>query len=229
MTKTMPSRVIGYVRCSTQRQGVSGLGLAAQQSAIGEFGRIHGLELVREYREVESGRNNGRPVLQQAIAHAKATRSLLLIAKLDRLARDVFFVSGLMKEVDFRACDYPDDDPFILHIRAAVAEDEARRISQRTSAALQAAKRRGVKLGASDLRCRNLTREAARKGAKSNALSAKKVNADATAIVTGLRSGGMTLAEIATELDARGIFTRTGKTWSAMQVSRLVERVRFGQ
>jgi DNA invertase Pin-like site-specific DNA recombinase len=224
MTKKMPSKVIGYVRVSTQRQGTSGLGLAAQQSAIVEFCRVNGLELQKEYCEVESGRHNARPVLQQAIVHAKATRSLLLIAKLDRLARDVHFISGLMKEVDFRAADYPDDDPFILHIRAAVAEDEARRISQRTSAALQAAKRRGVKLGASNPNCRNLTPDAARKGAERNALLAEKDNVETTAIVTGLRSAGLTLLEIAKALDARGIFTRTGRTWNPMQISRLLNR-----
>jgi DNA invertase Pin-like site-specific DNA recombinase len=222
MTKQLPSKVIAYVRVSTQRQGISGLGLAAQQSAIAEFCRANGLTLLKEYREVESGRKDDRPVLRQAIAQAKAAKGLLLIAKLDRLARDVHFISGLMKQVDFRACDYPDDDAFILHIRAAVAEDEARRISQRTKDALQAAKRKGKKLGASNPACRNLTRSAARKGAKSNALRAQVANAEATAIIRSLKH--LSLAAIASELDARGIFTRTGRTWSAMQVSRLLAR-----
>jgi DNA invertase Pin-like site-specific DNA recombinase len=222
MTKQLPSKAIGYIRVSTQRQGQSGLGLSAQQAAIAEFCRANGLTLLREYREVESGRHNERPVLAQAIAQARACKGLLLIAKLDRLARDVHFISGLMKQVDFRACDYPDDDAFILHIRAAVAEDEARRISQRTKDGLQAAKRKGVKLGASNPACRNLTRSAARKGAKSNALKAREANAEATAIIRSLKH--LTLAGIASELDARGIFTRTGRTWSAMQVSRLLAR-----
>lgn len=129
-----------------------------------------------------------------------------------------------MEQVDFRACDYPDDDPFILHIRAAVAEDEARKISKRISEALQAAKRRGVKLGASNPRCRNLTPHAQRKAAKSNAMKAREANAEASAIVIGLRSRGMTFTQIAQELDDRGLYTRTGCQWNAMQVWRLLDR-----
>lgn len=224
MTKPMPSKAVAYIRCSTQRQGISGLGLAAQQKAIADFCAGRGLTLLREYREVESGRHNERPVLAEAIRYAKSTKSLLLIAKLDRLARNVAFIANLMESVDFRACDYPDDDPFMLHIRAAVAEDEARRIGLRTSAALQAAKRRGVKLGASNPACRNLTRHAARKGAKAVSHKAQQANAEATALILRLRDKGMTLAAIASELVANGIFTRTGKEWSAMQVSRLLAR-----
>lgn len=221
---TTRKNVIAYIRCSTQRQGVSGLGLAAQQQAITEYCRVHGLTMLREYREVESGRHDQRPVLAQAIAQAKAAKGLLLIAKLDRLARDVHFISGLMKQVDFRACDFPDDDPFMLHIRAAVAEDEARRISKRTSDALQAAKRCGVLLGASNPKCRNLTRQAARKGALTLSLKAREANTETTAIIVRLRDQGLSLHAIAKTLDTKGLLTRTGRHWSAMQVSRLLSR-----
>lgn len=218
------TRAVGYVRVSTKRQGVSGLGLDAQQKAIADFCAANGLTLIKEYREVESGKNNSRPVLAQAIAQTKATKAVLLIAKLDRLARNVHFISGLMESVDFRACDYPDDDPFILHIRAAIAEDEARKISLRISEALQAAKRRGVKLGGSNPRCRNLTPQAQRKAARANAMKAREANAEATGIVTGLRSNGLTFEQIAQELDDRGLYTRTGCQYNAMTVWRLVER-----
>jgi DNA invertase Pin-like site-specific DNA recombinase len=223
-TKPRP-KVCSYIRCSTQRQGKSGLGLEAQRAAVTAFCRENDCELVEEFQEVESGRKDDRPVLKRALARAKATKSTLFIAKLDRLGRDLHFISGLMKEgVDFRAGDAPGADPFMLHVRAAFAEEEARRISQRTKDALAAYKARGGQLGASNPRCRNLTRPAARKGAKSNALRAQVANAEASAIISALRDKGLTLVAIASELDARGIFTRTGRTWSAMQVSRLLAR-----
>lgn len=223
-TKPRP-KVCSYVRVSTQRQGRSGLGLDAQRSAVAAFCRENDCELVEEFQEVESGRKDDRPVLKRALARAKALRATLFFAKLDRLARDVHFISGLMKQgVDFRCGDLPGRDPFLIHLWASFAEEEARRISQRTKDALQAAKRKGVKLGASNPACRNLSPSAARKGAKSNKLRAQVANAEVSVIVGKLRENGMTLAAIAAELDARGIFTRTGRTWSAMQVSRLLAR-----
>jgi len=226
VTKPRP-KIVSYLRCSTQRQGRSGLGLDAQRAAVAAFCRENGCEHVEEFQEVESGRKDDheRPVLARALARAKSLKATLFICKLDRLGRDVHFISGLMKEgVDFRAGDAPDQDPFMLHVRAAFAEEEARKISQRTRDALRAAKRRGVKLGASNPRCRNITRSAALKGAKRNALLAQKANASVTPIVASLRERGLTLTEIAQELVRRGLFTRTGREWSAMQVSRLLER-----
>ena len=220
-------KVCSYLRCSTQRQGRSGLGLEAQRAAVAAFCRENECELVEEFQEIESGRKDDRPVLQRALTRAKALRATLFIAKLDRLGRDVHFISGLMKEgVDFRCGDVPGADPFMLHVRAAFAEEEARRISQRTKDALRAAKSRGVRLGASNPRCRNLTRSAARKGAKRNASLAENANAETTGIVTSLRSSGMTFTQIALELSRRGMFTRRGREWSPMQVWRLAERAR---
>lgn len=223
-TKPRP-KVVSYVRVSTVRQGRSGLGLDAQRAAVAAFCRENACDLVEEYQEVESGKHDDRPVLARALARAKSLRATLFIAKLDRLGRDVHFISGLMKEgVDFRAGDVPGADAFMLHVRAAFAEEEARRISQRTKDALKAAKRRGVKLGASNPKCRNISRAAARKGAKRNVSLAQKAYAEVTPIVTRLRDAGKTLGEIARELDARGILTRSGCTWNPMQVSRVLAR-----
>jgi DNA invertase Pin-like site-specific DNA recombinase len=129
-----------------------------------------------------------------------------------------------MEQVDFRACDYPDKDPFMLHIRAAVAEEEARKISQRTRDALAAYKARGGRLGAAHPAGHRVTSQEALKGSKRTALLAREANAEATAIATELRTGGMSLLAIAAELDARGVATRTGKSWNAMGVLRLLRR-----
>ncbi len=142
------SKYIAYFRVSTERQGVSGLGLEAQQTSVNQYVARSGGELLAEYVEVESGRKSDRPQLTAAIAKAKKLGAILLIAKLDRLARRVHFISGLMETgVQFRAADMPNADRFMLHVYAAMAEEEARRISERTRNALQAAKARGVKLG----------------------------------------------------------------------------------
>jgi DNA invertase Pin-like site-specific DNA recombinase len=218
------TKVLGYIRCSTTRQSESGLGLEAQQAAIEGYCRSNGYELLDVFTEVESGRKNDRPILRKAIARTKVVRGLLVIAKLDRLARSVAFISQLMEQVDFRACDYPDKDPFMLHIRAAVAEEEARKISQRTKDALAAYKARGGRLGAAHAAGHRITLQEASKGAQRTATIAREANAEATAIATELRTGGMSLPSIAAELDARGIATRTGKSWNAMQVLRLLRR-----
>ena len=140
---------IAYYRVSTTRQGQSGLGLEAQRKAVANFVHVKGWEVGSEYTEIESGRRNDRPQLALAIADAKKHKAKLVIAKLDRLARNVHFVSGLMEtNVDFVAVDMPTADRFMLHVYAAMAEEEGRRISQRTKAALAAAKARGIKLGA---------------------------------------------------------------------------------
>lgn len=139
---------VAYYRVSTQKQGQSGLGMEAQEAAVRSFCDARGLKLDAAFTEVESGRKSDRPELAKAFAKARRVRGVVVIAKLDRLARDVHFVSGLIKQgVAFACVDAPDDDAFMLHIRASVAEDEARKISQRTRDALAAAKARGVKLG----------------------------------------------------------------------------------
>jgi DNA invertase Pin-like site-specific DNA recombinase len=160
------TKVVAYYRVSTQRQGQSGLGLDGQRSAVEQFCRENRYDLLDEFTEVESGRKSDRPVLRKALARAKATKSVLVIAKLDRLARNVHFVSGLMEAgVEFTACDMPSANRLTLHIISAVGEAEAKAISDRTRTALQAAKARGTLLGASNPRCRSLTQENRQKGA----------------------------------------------------------------
>ncbi len=139
---------IPYYRVSTARQGQSGLGLEAQQSSVHDFARAKSLHLVKEFTEIESGSSNKRPVLQQALSACKEEDAVLLIAKLDRLGRNVAFISTLLEsKVEFIAVDNPYANKLVVHIMAAFAEHERDLISARTKDALKAAKRRGVELG----------------------------------------------------------------------------------
>jgi DNA invertase Pin-like site-specific DNA recombinase len=210
-------KYVAYYRVSTQRQGASGLGLEAQQSAVRDFA---GSAVVESFTEVESGkRHDNRPQLALAIAACKKRNATLIVAKLDRLARNVAFTAALMDSgVDFQACDNPHATRLTIHILAAVAEDEARRISERTKAALAAAKRRGVQLGNP---C-NLTTTAARKGNRANAAAAKSYGEPIRAAAAKLRDKGYSLTAIAETLTGRGILTRRGKTWSPTAVMRLL-------
>src|ERR1700683_5698599 len=140
------SRYIAYYRVSTARQGKSGLGLEAQKQAV--QAHLNGEKPLSEFTEVESGRRSDRPQLAAALAACRVHRAVLVIAKLDRLARNVAFVSSLMEAgVEFEACDFPQANRLTIHILAAVAEHETRMISDRTRAALSAAKSRGTVLG----------------------------------------------------------------------------------
>lgn len=141
-------KAITYYRVSTEKQGTSGLGLDAQRQAVQDFAKTNDFMLTTEYVEVESGRNNNRPVLLAALNECKQQQATLLIARLDRLGRNVAFISKLMEAgVDFKAVDNPNAVKFTVHIMAAFAEHERDLISERTIAALKAAKDRGVELG----------------------------------------------------------------------------------
>lgn len=221
-------KYVAYYRVSTQRQGQSGLGLEAQQSAVTQFVNGHG-ELIGECTEVETGKRSDRPELAKAIAQAKRTTATLVIAKLDRLARNVAFISALMESgVDFVACDNPHANRLTIHILAAVAEDEARRISERTRAALAAYKARGGKLGSHHPRCKSISAEAARKGQRAasahNREQARDAYADLLPTIQELRDAGQSLREISRELNRLGHTTRTGKRWNAVQVKRVIDR-----
>lgn len=141
-------KAITYYRVSTERQGASGLGLDAQKQAVQEFANANNFMLTSEYIEVESGKKSNRPVLLEALSACKGERATLLIAKLDRLGRNVAFISKLMEAgIDFKAVDNPHAGKLIVHIMAAFAEHERDMISERTIAALKVAKSKGVELG----------------------------------------------------------------------------------
>ena len=201
---------------------------------MAEYVRQHGGKLVGEYIEVETGKSKDRPELANAIAHAKRSKSQLVVAKLDRLARNVAFTSALMEtKIDFVCCDNPHANRFTIHILAAVAEHEAEQISQRTKVALAAAKKRGVKLGSArpgHWDGREHKRQVGLKKARKAAADAHKrafdeEYADLFSVVAELDADGLSLRAIAGELNDRGYETRRGKPWNAMQVSRLLKRV----
>lgn len=226
-------KFIGYIRVSTQKQGDSGLGLEAQLSAIDGHAKGNAGEVVTVYREVESGTDNARPELAKAVAHAKRIRARLVIAKLDRLARNVAFVANLMESgVDFVACDNPNANKLTVHILAAVAEDEAERISARTKAALQAAKARGVLLGSArpgHWEGREVARvDGAHRGGSVTkarlAAEAAPIYGAVLPIVRQMNTGGASLQSIADRLNADGHTTVRGLPWKAMQVHRLLKR-----
>ena len=150
----MSKPIVAYYRVSTDRQGIRGLGIEAQQAAVEQYTRHTEGNLLAEYREAESGRKSDRPQLREALKHARRVGAVLVVAKLDRLSRNLAFLSALMEaRIDFVCCDNPHANRLTLHILAAVAEDEAVRISERTKAALAAYKRRGGLLGTRDPRC----------------------------------------------------------------------------
>lgn len=226
--------IVAYFRVSTKRQGQSGLGLEGQAVAVEAYAKQTGRTIVARYLEVESGRNSARPELAKALSHAKRSKGILAVAKLDRLARDVEFLARIMNsEADFVACDNPAANRLTLHILAAVAEAEARTTSDRTKAALAAAKTRGVLLGSA-----RPGHWAGREQARLNGLAkartvaatvrterAEQAYADILPAMTEMRANGMTLAAIAERLNSEGHTTRRGKPWNPVQVSRVLVRV----
>ena len=219
---------VAYYRVSTDRQGRSGLGLEAQQAAVRQYVSGHG-QLAAEYTEVETGKRSDRPNLANALAHARRQGATLVIAKLDRLARNMAFTATLMESgADFVACDIPEANRLTIHILAAVAEDEARRISERTKAALEAYKVRGGLLGANHPKCREISRAAAKKGGPLGAArvaeQARKSYADLLPVMQQLHDAGRSLRQIAAYLNESGHVTRTGRDWNATQVKRVLDR-----
>lgn len=220
-------RLVAYYRASTRKQAGSGLGLEAQQAAVLSYAKARSAEVLAEYIEVETGKRADRPKLAEALAHARKARAVLVIAKLDRLARNVHFVSGLMESgVPFNCADRPGADPFRLHIEAAIAEEEARKISQRTKDALAAAKRRGVLLGSRNPACRSLTDSARRGGTTSTKAKARTFYADVMDTIKDRRTAGATLGTIAAELNAAGHVTQRGLPFTATAVYRLLAHSR---
>jgi DNA invertase Pin-like site-specific DNA recombinase len=226
-------KLIAYYRVSTEKQGQSGLGLEAQRTAVEIFARASGHTIEATYTEVESGKRADRPELAKAVAHARRGRAKLVIAKLDRLARNVAFLSAMMEAgVEFVACDNPAANRLTIHILAAVAEDEARRISERTTVALAAAKARGTLLGSArkdhwtgreDVRLAGLAkgREQARIVKRAKSLAGV---ADLLPEMKTRRAAGESLATIAAAMNAAGHRTTRGNEWSAMGIKLAIDR-----
>lgn len=199
------TKAVGYYRVSTDKQGASGLGLESQQTAVQGFAKANGMVLTNEFTEVESGKKNNRPILLEALAYCKKHKAKLVIAKLDRLGRNVAFISNLMEsKVPFVAVDNPQANEFILHIMAAFAEHERKMISERTIKALAAAKRRGVVLGANGKKLAKANKDASRDFARKNA-----------PIINEIKGRGiLTVRAISEELNRLNIPTfRKGSRW----------------
>ena len=219
-------KYIAYYRVSTDRQGKSGLGLEAQRTAVMDYLNGGSWELIEEYTEVESGKRNDRPELLKALEACKRQKAILIIAKLDRLARNVAFVANLMESgVEFLAVDMPQANKLTVHIMAAMAEHEREMISQRTKAALQAAKERGTKLGWSIPSRKKEQRQATLKANQTNRDNASRFAANVLPIVREIESAGITtLKGMAEALNARGVHTARGGKWYPTTVKNLVER-----
>lgn len=217
---------IAYYRVSTERQGRSGLGLQAQEERCIAFAAQNGMALVEAFTEVETGKGSDaldrRPQLALALAAARRRRCPVLVAKLDRLSRDVHFIAGLMAQrVPFVVAELGADvDPFMLHIYAALAEKERRMISERTRAALAARKRQGAQLGNPTNRA-----EAGRTGAASTAKAAQRFAENVAPVIRQIRASGVTsLCAIAAVMNTRGVRTARGGQWAATQVGAVLAR-----
>jgi DNA invertase Pin-like site-specific DNA recombinase len=229
----MSAELVVYCRVSTKQQGASGLGLEAQRSAVEAYARQHGAKVAALYTEVESGKLAERPELAKALAHAKRSKATLCCAKLDRLARNVEFLARILNAgTEFVACDYPAANRLTLHIMAAVAENETKAISDRTKAALAAAKARGTVLGSArpghwDGR-EKARLQGARKGAEVSAAVRSKAAVEAYSdlwpMMEEMRAKEMSLQAIADELNKQGHKTRRGRPWNPVQVLRVLER-----
>ncbi|MGO9773122.1 MAG: recombinase family protein [Roseiarcus sp.] len=219
-------KFVSYLRVSTARQGHSGLGLEAQRSAVASFLNGGRWKLIGEYVEVESGSRDDRPKLAEALSVCRLHNATLVIAKLDRLSRDAHFLLGLTKAgVRFIAADMPAANEMVVGMMAVVAQAERKMISQRTRAALAAAKARGVKLGKPE-NLRNQKMGCAN-GRAARTRAAINRAGDLLPIIANIKAAGTgSLRGIAVELNSRGIPAARGGRWSAVQVKRVCEQAR---
>ena len=215
-----PRNYVTYFRVSTQRQGRSGLGIEAQKASVKAYLDAHGGAVLATWTEIESGKRNDRPALEAALKRCRQTRATLLVARLDRLSRNAAFLLTLRDSgARFVACDMPDMNETVVGILAVIAQHEREAISARTKAALQAARRRGVRLGNPRLRPGT-----ARSAAHASAANAGKAEARALElrdVIEDARTTGCeTLVEIAQHLDSLSIRTARGAAWTATGVRR---------
>ncbi|WP_024922006.1 MULTISPECIES: recombinase family protein [unclassified Afipia] len=220
MSPKAAPRFVAYYRVSTDRQGKSGLGLEAQQSSVRGYLNGGTWDLVGEFTEVESGKNNSRPELARALDACRKHKARLVIAKLDRLSRNLAFIAALMESgVEFVAVDNPHANKLTVHILAAVAQHEREMISERTRSALQAAKARGKVLGNPRLR------EAALTGSAAVKASAERFAANVLPVVKEIQeAGAKTNSAIAAKLNERKVSTARGGRWSHVQVAAILRR-----
>lgn len=224
----MTKRYVAYYRCSTRKQGQSGLGLEAQREAARRF--VGEDLLIAEFEEVETGARADRPALDAALRECRLRGATLVIAKLDRLSRSVSFISRLMEEgADFVAVDMPSANRFTLHIMAAMAEQEREMISHRTKVALAAARERGVVLGGrrGSSRIEDHSEAGRSRSVEVRRTRARQRAIECLTIVDDIkRTGVVSLRGIAREMNARSIAAPRGGEWSAAQVARLPARAR---
>ena len=220
MLNVKPTKYVLYLRVSSRSQGSSGLGIEAQRRDINLYLNSHGGEVVEEFVEVMSGCRDDRPELQDAIALCKKDGCTLLVSKLDRLSRDVEFVARICKDkkLSIKIAQIPNADNFQIHLFAALASQEREFISQRTKAALAAAKARGVVLGNPKIAEINRTRRR----------TARKIANQYAPIVLPLRNKGLTYFEIASTMNQMGIRTSRGKEFKPTSVKRIVDRASVG-
>ena len=211
-------KFVAYYRVSTDRQGKSGLGLQAQREAVTSYLNGGRWTLVEEFTEVESGKHVHRHKLKAALAACKKLKAKLVIAKLDRLSRNLAFIATLMEsDVEFVACDMPHANKLTMHILAAVAEHEREMISERTKAALAAAKKRGQTLGNPNLeKAQKLGRAAAKANARRFAANVRPI------IEEIMRAGATSANAIAVKLNERNVPTARGGKWTHMQVGAIL-------
>lgn len=215
---------VSYLRQSTKKQSLSNLGIEAQREIIQKY--LGQIKPIAEFVETESGKKTDRPKLAEALELCRKTKSTLIVAKLDRLSRNVAFTSKLLEsDVEIKFCDFPEANRLVLHIIASIAEYEAGLISTRTKQALKAKKARGVRLGKPE----NLVNNLGKAISNSNLTNRQKAldndnNRRAIAMLKVMANQDLSLSEMARRLNEEGFVTSQGKQFTAWQVSVLLKR-----